>query len=401
MDTQIFSNLRRGVAQTVCAGTVAFMAWAGDAVLEAQVPRPAPARVAAPQTLRQAAERKGLLMGFFMSHYWFLRQGDPHNASVSGPYTELLNRVAGREFNLVAMPVFMSQISPKPNRNDWFYSDYVINYAQRYGMAVQGTPLVYSLPVILPPWVKELEQKQRWEALRAAMKREVSAVVGRYRGKVKSWIVVNEAVDYDASANGWTLAPNVWQKAHAQSGNPEWTYIDEAFNAARTADRDAVLIYNDFANAEVSGKSDFIHTLLKGMKSRKVPVDAVGFQMHLNKEGADAPWLSGGLNIDSFKRNMQRFADLGLDIYITELDMKLEDMSPRSLQRQAEVYAQIVDACRAQPRFKGLLQWGLYDKYNWLNDLPTEKVKPLYPLIYDTACNPKPAYYSLREALTK
>jgi GH35 family endo-1,4-beta-xylanase len=67
----------------------------------------------------------------------------------------------------------------------------------------------------------------------------------------------------------------------------------------------------------------------------------------------------------------------------------------------AEVYAKIVEACRTQPRFKGLLQWGLYDKYNWLNDLPTEKVKPLYPLIYDTACNPKPAYYSLREALAK
>jgi len=126
MEMQIVYNRRLRVAQTVCAGVMAFVAWAGDAALEAQVPGPSPGRVAAPQTLRQAAERKGLLMGFFMSHYWFLRQGDPNYAAVSGPYTELLNRVAGREFNLLAMPVFMSQIVPKPNHNDWFYSDYAI-----------------------------------------------------------------------------------------------------------------------------------------------------------------------------------------------------------------------------------------------------------------------------------
>jgi endo-1,4-beta-xylanase len=81
--------------------------------------------------------------------------------------------------------------------------------------------------------------------------------------------------------------------------------------------------------------------------------------------------------------------------------MKLEDTSPQSLQRQAAIYSQIIQAAKTQPRFKGILQWGLYDKYNWLNDLPTEKVKPLHPLIYDVNCNPKPAYFALKESLSK
>lgn len=353
------------------------------------------------QSLRQAADRHGLGVGFFISHYWFLREGDPKYRATVGPYTDLLNRVAAREFNTVAMPVFMSSIALKPNHYDWFYPDYTMKYAQKAGMAVQGTPLVYAMPATLPEWVKQLEVNQAWEPLRAAMKNQVASVVGHYLGKVRSWIVVNEAVDYDAVAKGWVLTHNLWQKAFAQKGKPEAAYIEEAFVTARNADRGAVLIYNDFANSEVNEKSDFIYNLLKGLKARKVPVDAVGFQMHLSKEGADGWWVPGTINVESLKANMQRFADLGLDIYITELDMKLEDASPASLQRQAEVYSKILQACRTQPRFKGVLQWGLYDKYTWLNDLPSETVKPLHPLMFNTAGQPKPAYYSVLDALAK
>lgn len=366
-----------------------------------QAARPPAARGGISQTLRQIADPKGLYVGFFISHYWFLRQGDPNYKSVFPAYSALLNRVAGPEFNLVVMPVFMSATTPKQNQFDWTYSDFALNFAQQHRMVLQGSPLVYGLPATLPSWIKEFEQNQAWEPLRVAMKAQVSNVVGHYSGKVKSWIVINEAVDYDAEKNQWILAKNIWQKAFSQPGRHEATYIDEAFTAARAGDRSAVLIYNDFANAETNGKSDLIYTLLSSMKSRRIPVDAVGFQMHLSKDGADGWWLPGSIDIESFKKNMQRFADLGLDIYITELDMKLEDTSPQSLQRQAAIYSQIVQAAKTQPRFKGIMQWGLYDKYNWLNDLPTEKVKPLHPLIYDVNCKPKPAYFALKESLAK
>ncbi len=185
----------------------------------------------------------------------------------------------------------MSSITLHPNHYDWFYPDYTMKYAQKAGMAVQGTPLVYPMPATLPEWVKQLEVKQAWEPLRVAMKNQIASVVGHYRGKVRSWSVVNEAVDYEATTNGWGLSRNLWQKAFAQNGKPEAEYIEEAFTTARNADREAVLIYNDFANSEINGKSDFIYSLLKGLKSRKVPVDAVGFQMHSSKERGR--WLVG------------------------------------------------------------------------------------------------------------
>jgi len=126
---------------------------------------------------------------------------------------------------------------------------------------------------------------------------------------------------------------------------------------ARAAAPKAKLVYNDYGAENINEKSDAIYEFLKDLKARRVPVDGIGFQMHIELDG---------LNLDSFSKNLHRFAALGLEIYITELDIRLKEPAEAAeLRRQADLYAAILDCCLREPACKGFQTWGFTDKHSW------------------------------------
>lgn len=200
-------------------------------------------------------------------------------------------------------------------------------------------------------------------------------MVGRYRGRVDEWDVVNEAIADDGQ-----LRDTIWLRKIGPD------YIELAFRWAREADPNARLYYNDYG-AEGSGqKADAVYNLLADLRQRGVPVDGVGFQSHFTL------YVPPGMD-----ETFTRFSGLGLDLAITEMDVRLRlAASATDLQNQADVYQRVLTTCRTQPRCRTFTVWGVIDRYSWVPDY-----FPGYgaPLLFDDYYLAKPAYYGARRAL--
>ena len=150
-----------------------------------------------------------------------------------------------------------------------------------------------------------------------------------------------------------TLRDSIW---HKNFGN---NYIANAFRLAHEADPNAKLYINDYNIESKNRKSDGLYNLVKQLKAEGVPVHGVGFQAH----------MTVGQVPQDLVANMKRFSDLGLDVAITELDLKLKKPSTaQSRQQQAKDYSQIITDCLSVQRCVGVTVWGFTDKYTWLNN---------------------------------
>jgi hypothetical protein len=225
-----------------------------------------------------------------------------------------------------------------------------------------------------PGWVQNLSAS----AMESAMNNHIDKVMGHYAGDITVWDVVNEAFEENGSYRS-----SFWYNKMGKS------FIEKAFIRARQADPKAKLIYNDY-NLEATGsKSDAAYNMLKDFKSRGIPVDGIGFQMHLD--------IQYGFNYDNFAKNMQRFADLGLEIYVTEMDVRVSsNPSSSELQKQADYYKGVVQKCMAQPAVKAIQFWGFTDKYSWVPGTFSGRGAAL---LFDSNYNPKQAYYAVQSAL--
>lgn len=162
-----------------------------------------------------------------------------------------------------------------------------------------------------------------------------------------------------------------------------------AFQRARADDPNAILVYNDFNIETVNAKSDALFNLVTSFQQQGIPIDAIGLQMHLT---------SGGIDTSSLAANMQRFAQLGLQIYITEMDVRFTTpMSATDLQTQAIIYGDVLNTCLQQPACKGLQTWGFTDKYSWI---PGTFPGMGQALEFDTNYAAKPAYFALQSGLS-
>lgn len=209
----------------------------------------------------------------------------------------------------------------------------------------------------------------------------VTQVVKHFGTRVYCWDVVNEAVDN----NGLKTAPP-WYPAVPN-------YVDLAFHAARKAEPtgSVKLFYNDFAGDAINAKSDQVYALVKSMKARGVPIDGVGLQMHIST--AKPPPKEG------VQKNIQRLVDLGLEVHVTELDVKCFDCNTTAgLEKEAQVYANMLSACLAVKGCKSFETWGFTDKYTWLNSRSC-KDELCYPLPFDKDYNPKPAVQAMLDVL--
>jgi GH35 family endo-1,4-beta-xylanase len=283
--------------------------------------------------------------------------------------------VARTEFNFLTPENAMKWDATEASQNTFTFSqaDQHVAFAQANNMKMHGHTLVWHSQ--LPSWVAN----GSWTSstLTNVMYNHIDKVMGHFKGKIAAWDVVNEA--FDDSANRRT---DVFQNVIGNS------YIELAFQRARTADPAAKLVYNDYNIETVNSKSTAVFNMLSDFKNRGIPIDGVGFQMHLT---------NGGLDTNSLATNMQRFATLGLEVYITEMDVRFPTpLSATDLQTQATIYGNVLRVCRAQPACKALQVWGIPDKYSWVpNTFPGQGGA----LIFDDNYNAKPAYYALQTGL--
>jgi endo-1,4-beta-xylanase len=269
-------------------------------------------------------------------------------------YTTILNR----EFTMVTAENEMKWDATEPNRGQFNYSggDRILNQALSTGKQVRGHALLWYQQQ--PGWAQGLSGSD----LRQAMMNHVTQVATHYRGKIYAWDVVNEAF-----ADGTSGAR---RDSNLQRTGNDW--IEAAFRAARAADPNAKLCYNDYNTDGVNAKSTGIYNMVRDFKSRGVPIDCVGFQSH----------LSNSVPSD-YQANLQRFANLGVDVQITELDI--------SGSNQASVYGSVTRSCLAVSRCTGITVWGIRDSDSWRTGQN--------PLLFDSSGNKKAAYTAVLDAL--
>ena len=267
-------------------------------------------------------------------------------------------RILSTEFNSVTPENEMKWDATEPQQGRFTYTngDRILAQGQAIGAKVRGHALLWHAQQ--PGWA----QSMSGSALRNAAINHVTQVATHYRGKIYAWDVVNEAF-----ADGGSGAR---RDSNLQRTGNDW--IEAAFRAARAADPGAKLCYNDYNTDGINAKSTGIYNMVRDFRSRGVPIDCVGLQSHL------------GTTIDStYQQNIQRFADLGVEVQITELDVQQGG-------NQANIYATVTRACLAVARCTGITVWGIRDSDSWRSD---------NPLLFDGNGNKKAAYTSVLNAL--
>ena len=284
--------------------------------------------------------------------------------------------VLAREFSAVTPENAMKWASVEPTQGkfDWTAADEIVAFAAANGQQVHGHNLVWYNQV--PSWLSSGSFKP--DQLRVLLQAHISLEVSRFRGKIAAWDVVNEPFD-----DSGTLRDDVWSQALGPG------YIADALRWAHAADPAAKLFINDYDIEGINAKSNAMYELVKSLKAAGVPIDGVGFQAHL--EGTT------GLPGD-FAANLQRFADLGVEVEVTELDVRLAlPATTDLLARQAETYSRVVKACTAVTACIGVTVWGFTDKYSWVPGFFQDEGAAC---LFDDNIAPKPAYQAVLNALS-
>lgn len=323
----------------------------------------------AAQPLRQLAGQRGIRIG---------AAADPSHFSET-LYADTL----GREFNQLEPENAMKfgPIHPGPTTYNFVPPDSLVTFARAHNMAVRGHTLVWHNQN--PGWLTNGNFTP--DQLASILHDHINTVMGRYAGQVYAWDVVNEAFD------GGNLRSSLWSDSPG-IGLAGTAYIEQAFRWAHEADPQALLFYNDFSAEQVNSKSDAIYKMAQDFKSRGVPFNGIGMQMH---------FTTGTGSLTSIESNIQRITALGLQVHITELDVRLPvdssgTATTANLATQAQIYHDIVAVCLKFPLCTAIQTWGFTDKYSWIpGTFPGQGAA----LELDTGYQPKPAYNSILAAL--
>ena len=312
------------------------------------------------------------------------------------------------QFNTITPENILKWENVHPRLGEYAFAepDRYVGFGERNGMFIVGHTLVWHSQT--PRWVFFDANGNRVsrDTLLARLRDHIHTVVGRYKGRIKGWDVVNEAVDEDGS-----LRKSLWHEIIGPD------YIEKAFQWANEADPQAELYYNDYS-VENAPKRNGIVNLVKNLQSKGIRVTAVGLQGHNRLEW---PTLA---QQDS---TIAAFAALGVKVAITELDI---DVLPRATRAQtADVSVSAAPSAGLNPYTAGLPDsvqqalakryadlfgvymkhrgtvtrvtfWGVADGDSWLNGWPV-RGRTSYPLLFDRAGQPKPAFHAVIRAAEK
>ena len=265
-------------------------------------------------------------------------------------------------------------LEPTQGVYNWAPADQLVAFAQQNHQLVRGHNLVWHNQ--LPAWLTEQAPQMTPDQLRAVLKKHITDVVSHFKGEIWQWDVVNEAFNDDG-----TLRDDIFLQKLGPS------YIADSFRWAHEADPKAQLFYNDY-NIEFTGaKSNAVYAFVQQLKAQGVPIDGVGFQTHLDTQ----------YGLPDLQNNLQRFADLGLNVAETEVDVRTT-LPVTSVEQSAQDagYSQSLQACLAVRQCISYTVWGFGDAYSWV---PSTFQGEGAADIYDENLQPKPQYYVLQQDL--
>lgn len=292
-------------------------------------------------------------------------------------------------------------VHPEPNQYDFEASDQYVEFGEENNMFIVGHTLIWHNQT--PEWVfldEEGNQLDR-KGLLERMRNHIHTIVGRYKGRIDGWDVVNEALHDDGS-----LRQTLWLEIIGVD------YISKAFEFAHEADPEAELYYNDYS-LENPPKREGAVRLVQNLQESGVPITGIGTQGHFN---LDQP------SLQQIQETINSFADLGIDVMVTELDIDVlpsaygtsADISMNSeLQDSLNPYTSGLPDSVQQTltqRYRDIFEiyynhreditrvtfWGVTDGDSWKNNWPI-RGRTNYPLLFDRNHQPKPAFYSVLE----
>ncbi|WP_025764609.1 endo-1,4-beta-xylanase [Dyadobacter tibetensis] len=308
-----------------------------------------------------------------------------------------------REYNAITPENVMKSgpIHPEPNLFNFEASDRYVAFGVKHGMYIVGHTLIWHSQ--LPSYVQHIRNA---DSLSHFMKGHIETVAGRYAGKIKSWDVLNEALEEDGS-----LRKSIFLQLLGED------YIAKAFEWAAQADPGAELYYNDYGIERPEKRKGAIK-LIKSLQAKGLRIDGVGIQGH---------WGLNGNNLYDIENSIIEFSRLGIKVAFTELDISVlphpsgvttADISqnyaqdpkmnpyreglPQAIQMaQAKRYEDIFKIfIKHKEKISRVTFWGAHDGQSWLNGWPI-KNRTNYPLLHDRDLMPKPAYTSILNLKTK
>lgn len=325
--------------------------------------------------------------------------------------------ILAREFNCLTSEnnMKMKFVQPQEGVFDFKGPDAAVDFAAAHGMDYVGHALIWH--AMVPDWIfknKDSSEVSR-KVLIERMRTHINTVVGRYKGRIKYWDVVNEAID-----TKWMTDPKTGEKKQmAFLRDTPWLriigkdYIELAYRFTHEADPDALLLYNDY-NMFDEPKARFAAGLVLHLQSKGIPMHGVGFQGH---------WHLKYPNLRNVQRSIDLMAGIGMQVSISELDVgilpllddykgadvdKKRELDPalnpyvdrvpeRVLKQQARRYREIFQLfLRNRDVIERVSFWGTLDQYSWINDWPV-KGRTAAPLLFGRDYEAKPAYHALRE----
>jgi endo-1,4-beta-xylanase len=248
--------------------------------------------------------------------------------------------------------------------------DSIATLAENNSMKLRGHTLIWHSQ--MPNWVNSVAKAD----MNATIQKHITEEATHYKGKIYAWDVVNEPFNEDG-----TYRTSVFYNTLGKD------YIPLSLRYAHAADGNAKLYINDYNVEGKNKKSDALYELVSQLKKDNVPINGVGLQAH---------FIVGQIPSD-LQDNMKRFSDLGLDVAITELDIRMQlPATADKLAQQAKDYASVFSTCLKVSRCVGVTVWGITDKHSWIPDVFSGYGAAL---LWDENYKPKEALSAVETAL--
>lgn len=328
-------------------------------------------------SLKELGQRKGILFGTAATNGMLFQDTVAREAILRN--CSLLTSVGEMKWDA---------LRPSASQFNFTGSDALVQFAEKNRIAIHGHTLVWYQA--LPGWFNSEVSKQNASK---HLTQHIRTVVQRYRGKIRVWDVVNEVID-GRSSRADRLRDSPWLRFIGPD------YIEQAFRTARAADPDAVLAWNEDdleSDTEYSrNKRRAVLNLLKNLRQKNVPVEALGLQAHLKPEF--------NKNSRDYLDFLRVLKDLGVKLLISELDV-IDTSIPDQGRDEAVAslyYNFVFTTCRVLKPVS-IQVWELSDSKNWMDTFMTSwrraDGRPHRPAVLDDAYKPKPAYRKLQQAL--
>lgn len=337
---------------------------------------PKPSVATGPTDLPSLAHQRGIAIGteFVQPRY----SSDYYRKMVLDNFTSI---TPNRSFKWL-------ELEPQQGKFNFASSDLIVAFAQQNHLRVRGCCLAWGVAGGNPSWL--LDGHWTKDQLKAMLRTYIMTVVGRYKGKVAQWDVVNEALASPSGVQGpYSVTHNFWGRIIG----PE--YVADAFRWAHEADPDAQLFFNDYGSESPSAKFDAELTLVKSLKAQGVPITGVGLQMH-RPVPTTPPYYPTTRQVRTV---LQELTAAGFHTELTELDQALPLPAKQpQLRLQAQLYQQMVAVCLSVALCTGVTVWGVDDDDRYAS----ERANNLgAATLFAAGGQIKPAFLAVVEALRK